>query len=54
MYSADMTTPDAPVPQNDDTAARRAAARRTGWVVAGVALAVYAGFIALNFFARQG
>lgn len=49
-----MTAPDAPVPQNDDTTARRAAARRTAWVIAGVAFAVYVGFIALNFFARQG
>ena len=54
LHADDMTAPVAPSPQNDDTAARRAAARRTAWVVAGVALAVYAGFIALNFFARQG
>jgi uncharacterized membrane protein (DUF485 family) len=49
-----MTDPVAPVQHNDDTAARRATARRTVWIVAGVALAVYVGFIALNFFARQG
>ena len=49
-----MTTPAAPAPQKDDAASRRAAARRTAWVVAGVALAVYVGFIALNYFGRQG
>lgn len=49
-----MTTPAAPAPQKNDADSRRAAARRTGWIVAGVALAVYVGFIALNYFARQG
>jgi len=48
-----MTEPVAPAPQDDDTSARRASARRTAWIVAGIALAVYAGFIAMNFFARQ-
>ncbi len=51
---SDMTAPDTPAPQNDETTARRTAARRTAWVVAGVAFVVYVGFIALNFFARQG
>lgn len=37
-----------PVVKNDDTAARRASARRTAMVFGGLAIAVYVGFILLT------
>ncbi|GEM_PF-1317123 len=45
----------APVPTADHDAviaARRASARRTAWVIAGIAISVYVGFILLNVFSR--
>ena len=44
-------TPQPPT-GNDPMAARRASARRTALIVAGIALAVYAGFLVLNAVAR--
>lgn len=44
-----MTAPT-PAADNDDAviAARRASARRTAWIVAGIAISVYVGFILIN------
>lgn len=50
-----MTAPVAPVPAADHdavVAARRASARRTAWLIAGLAVSVYVGFILLNVFSR--
>lgn len=41
----------APLP-GDDLAARRAGARRTALIIAGIALAVYVGFLVLNVVSR--
>jgi hypothetical protein len=38
--------------KNDPMAARRASARRTALIVAGIALVVYAGFILINTVAQ--
>jgi hypothetical protein len=38
--------------KNDPMAARRASARRTALIVAGIALVVYAGFIMINTVAQ--
>lgn len=47
-----MTAPTPAAEQDAVIAARRASARRTAWIVAGIALAVYAGFILLNVLSR--
>jgi hypothetical protein len=44
-----VTTPS---DQDQDFAARRASARRTAWVVAGLAVLVYVVFLTLNALAR--
>lgn len=47
-----MTVPTPAAEQDAAIAARRASARRTAWIVAGIAVAVYAGFILMNVFSR--
>lgn len=48
-----MTTSQPPIPLTDEqVAARSASARRTALVAAGIAVAVYVGFIALNAFSQ--
>ncbi len=48
-----MMTSQAPIPLTDEqVAARRASARRTALIAAGLAVAVYVGFIALNAFSQ--
>ncbi|MBP6749928.1 MAG: hypothetical protein KA144_09840 [Xanthomonadaceae bacterium] len=43
-----MTAPAPAADQDAIIAARRASARRTAWIVAGIAIAVYVGFILMN------
>ncbi len=45
-----MTTD--PIIANDELAARRASARRTALIIAGLAFAVYAGFVVINLVSR--
>lgn len=48
-----MTTSQPPVQMSEtQLAARRASARRTALIAAGIAVAVYVGFIALNAFSQ--
>jgi hypothetical protein len=48
-----MTTSQPPIPLTDEQMAiRRASARRTALFAAGLAVAVYVGFIALNAFSQ--
>jgi hypothetical protein len=49
----DNMTAQSPIPMTvDQMATRRASARRTALIVAGIAVAVYVGFIALNAFSQ--
>lgn len=47
-----MTAPAPAAEEDAVVAARRASARRTAWIVGGLAFAVYVGFILLNVFPK--